>query len=514
MIRKLTREEYQSEFGTEPRISGAQPEVPQDKGNFLTGLAKSGLSTVKGTLKLGEKAANFLMPKAIEPGDFVADMEKTKLGQKYFTDEALKTRGTGEKVGKFVGDVAQFAIPGTKVAKATQALSTIPRIASRAVVAGGIGAAQTGDLKQGAVAAGLEAVAPGAAKVAGVVAKPVSRFMGRLFKGVGSGLSGASSQQIEAVLKNPQAAKQVVGEIKKKGGAAVLRKNAETIVQGVSKIRQDARKAFGEGLENLSEADIKPEVFRQHTKVLLDKYGVFKTGGKRVLGNVEFDDPKNIAKASELINKLSRAKLDGKSLRKLADDIESSTYKIATSDERLAYNAFAKDLSGTLKQAISKSTDKLDDINKAFSGDMQLVEEIEKIFGKVKFKNAREILTVSQKLENLFSQKGLAPEATDKFLQKLGLEPTGFRASEAVRQMGELAPTANTIGTNPFEIVRAFTSAIVPPEMVRNIAIATGLGQDFIREVATKLSPTARAIFIKLILGNPTPEPENTNEKQ
>lgn len=501
ILKSMTREEYIQKYNVEPFSDTTLPkEMTAPQGNFLTGLAKSGLSTLKGTLQLGTKAANVLLPKSLEPGDFMSEKDIQEKGfgfeKKYLTEEALKTRGTGEKLGKFTGDVAQFAIPGTAVSKATKALSFIPRIGARAGVSGLIGATQTGDIKGGAVAAGVEAGIP----VVGKAIKPATALISRLLKGTGSGLSGASSQQIEAILKNPQAAQQAVKQLKQTGGASMLRKNAQSIVQGVSTIRQEARKAFGEGLEQLSEADIDPKTFKSGVSAVLNKYGSVIEKGKRVLQNVEFDDPRNIQKASGLIDRLSKVELSGKTLRKLADDIDASKFRTATSDERLAFNVFLKDLSKGLKDTISKSTTKLDEINKAFSEQMGLAEEIQKIFGKVKFKNASEILAVSKKLDNLFTQRGLAPESIDRFLQRIGIEPTGFRAGEAARQMGEIAPVANTLGISIYELIRSFTSAIVPPKTVRDIAIATGIGREIIQEWATKLSPTARSVLIRLFL--------------
>src|SRR3990167_1128852 len=206
ILQPMTREEYINKYGIEPFSNTTLPkEVTAPQGNFLTGLAKSGLSTLKGSLQLGEKFGGEAIIKGVDKltgskGGALPSQEK------YLSEESLKTRGFGEKAGKFVGDVAQFAIPGTKVSKATQALSVIPRIGARAATAGAVGVAQTGELKGGAIAAGVEAVAPGVGKLAGAA----TAFMGRLFKGVGSGLSGASSKQIDAILKNPQAANQAV----------------------------------------------------------------------------------------------------------------------------------------------------------------------------------------------------------------------------------------------------------------------------------------------------------------
>ena len=517
-LEEIAEEYYQGGAGTQTSegISPWSWEQPEKKKsgntgvNLIKGIGKSVVSTATEMSSLGERGLRKVLPKKAENFLLGEKQEKTA-AESLFPEKLRVAEGGAQKVGKFVGDVAQFAVPGTKVSKATSALKTVPRIASRAAAAGGIGVAQTGDLGAGAVAAATEAVVPGASKVAGFVAKPVTALMGRLLRGVGSGLSGASSAQIKAILENPSAAKKFVGEIRNAGGSNLLRKEAATIVNGVSGIKKKARAAFGEGLEQLSQVDIKPDVFRENVSGVLNRFGSVKRGTKRILQNVEFDDPKHLRKASDLIDRLSIVDLDGKSLRKLADDIASTKYKIATSDERLAFNAFLGELENGLKGSISKSTNKLDEINSAFSQDMQLAEEIEKIFGKVKFKNAREILGVSQRLESLFNQKGLAPEAVDRFLRKIGIDPSEFRAGESARQMGELSEKANSIGTNPLEIIRSFTAAIVPPQAVRELAIITGMSRNAIQEIATKLSPTVRAILVRSLLGEKGPQPDQEN---
>src|SRR3990167_11416400 len=104
MIRKMTRQEYEQEFGKTLNVVSAPQ---QDQGNFLTGLAKSGLSTVKGTLKIGEKLGGGAVIRGIEK---LTGQERQPLPSqsKIFEEEKLKTRGFGEIAGKFVGDVAQF----------------------------------------------------------------------------------------------------------------------------------------------------------------------------------------------------------------------------------------------------------------------------------------------------------------------------------------------------------------------------------------------------------------------
>lgn len=336
--------------------------------------------------------------------------------------------------------------------------------------------------------------------IAAGVAKPATAIVGRLLKGLGSGLSGVSSETISKIVDNPQFAQRASQKIAQSGSAKVLEDNARTIVNGVSKIRQEARAAFGKGLEGLKATDINSVAFKDSVQPILDKYGSAvegKIGGPRSLSNVEFDDPKNIQKASGLIDRLSSTNLDGASLRKLADDIESAKYKTATSDERLSFNAFLNDLSGGVKDAINNSTDKLGEINKNFSNDMQLTEAVQNIFGKVNFKNLPEVVRASKKLDSLFTQKGLEPQVVDDFLKRIGLNPEEIKTTEAVRQIENKAQTANSVGLSFGEVAREATSAVVTPSMVKELSIRTGIAKEMLEPFLRALKPAARAILIQ-----------------
>lgn len=523
MIQEMTRAEYEKKFGEKPTISSlpntslsATPSTTPTasepkKGDFSTGLAKSGLQLFKGMSQFGTKLANKILPKKLELPDLYSEesLQKSKaeggFRGKLLSQENLEA-GKGEKFGKFTGDVAQFALPGGAVSKATKGANFVTRVGTRALTSGGVATMQSGEVgKDAAIAAGVEGIIP----VAGKILKPAVKFVGNLLKGTGSALSGAPSEAIESIYKDGRVALNTAKEIRKTGSANVLRKNAESIVNGVSKIKQEARSAYGKGLEQLSKVDIEPTTFKTQVQKVLDDAGSVVDKGTRKLANVEFDDPKNIKRANEIINKLQNAELDGKSLRKLIDDIESTAYKTATSDERLAFNAFTKQMASGLKNAISSSTSKLDDINKQFSGDMQLAEATEDIFGTIKYKNLGEILKASQKLEGLFSQKGLAPEVVDDFLERIGVSSKAFKAGEAIRQVSNKSFSPNSVGTSPFEIIRAFTSSVVSPKMVGKIAAYTGLAENVIKEMSEKLSPTTRGILINLLTGNPTQEPNS-----
>lgn len=341
--------------------------------------------------------------------------------------------------------------------------------------------------------------------------KLASRVISRLFKGLGSGVSGVPQDTIEKIVTNPKVADKASKKLAEKGNARILEENSRQIMNGVTKIRGEASKAFREGLDQLSATDIQPTTFRQQTQAVLDKYGVQTSPKGMELTMVEFSEPKNISKAQELIKKLQTVELDGKSLRKLADDIDSSIYRVANSDERLSYNFFAKDLANSLKSAITKSTDKLTSINAAYSADMQLVEAIEDIFGNVNFKNLPEVLRASQKLEGLATQKGLAPDVVDKFLTRIGIIPMDFRTVEAVRSISNKVSGMNTKGLSVGELVQALTSSIVTPQTVKNLSIKTGLGIERLRPflVALKeMNPIVQKAILNALVSSQDPQEE------
>lgn len=448
-------------------------------------------------LNAGESVANFVGAKGISE-QFGADIARAQ--SKPDAKNFVQYPKMKEVVGSAIQTGANF-IPGAGVGGT---------LARKAAVGAATGLAfdvgsqlQDKEKKITDVRPGVGTVVGGALPVAGAVIGLGTKILTRLVKGVGSGLSGVSSKTIDSIIENPKVAQEFSETLAKEGNSKVLEQNAKTIVDGVSQIRQQARRAFGEGLESLSETDITPKVFRDGTQAVLDKYGVAIEKGKKVLNGVEFSDPKNMAKATGLIDRLSKVKLDGKSLRKLADDIENSAYKIATSDERLSFNAFTKDLSSSLKESISKSTPKLGEINKVFSQDMQLTQAVEDIFGKVNYKNLSEVVKASKKLETLFAQKGLAPDVVDDFLNRIGISSADFKTGEAVRQISDKVSGANAKGLSVGELLQQVTSSVITPQLVRDIAIKTGIADTALApllESLKGLSPALQKTLIQALL--------------
>lgn len=350
---------------------------------------------------------------------------------------------------------------------------------------------------------GAATVVAGSIPVVGAaVARPGVAILGRLLKGVGSGLSGVPVHQIEQIFNNPEAATKATQQIAKAGKSGLLEDNARTIVNGVSKVRQEARQAYGTALGALKSEDINPQTFRNAIQPVLNEVGsVLDTKtNTRILNNIEFDDPKNIAKASSLIDDLSKTPLDGLSLRNLSNKIETAKYKTATSDERLAFNAFLNKLDDGLKGAINSSTDKLQEMNKKFSSDMQLAEAVQGIFGKIKFKNLQEVNRASQKLESIFEQKGLSPEITNDFLKRIGVNAEHFKTSEAVRQLEGKEAGANSVGLSIGEIARGVTSSIVTPEAVGAISAKIGGTKETLEPFLKSLPLPTRNLVVQALL--------------
>lgn len=491
----MTREQFQQSYGQDPyapiHAAMAQSQgQPQSIGNTLGGIAQG--------------ITNFVGAKGIsdEFGADIARANAAPAAKNYVEFPSLK-----EVVGSAIQSGANL-IPGGAELDGIKALASP---IARGAIRTGLGAAtgyaiDTGSKLQAndpTVGRPGVATAVGAAlPIAGAVAKPAAAFVGRLFKGLGSELSGVSSKTIDQILNNPKAAQKAAQLIKSSGQSNLLENNAKTIVKGIAGLKKEARGNFGTALEGLKAEDINPTAFRDAIQPVLDKFGISSKAGQRTLNNVEFTDPKSLQKASDLIDKLTvppGGEMNGASLRKLADDIDSAKYKTATSDERLSFNAFLKDLSAGVKGAINASTDKLGEANKAFSQDMQLAQTAEGEFGKVKFQNLPEIVKASKQIETLFQKKGIAPEKINDFLTRIGIDPSEFNAGEAVRQIGSQEGGKNSVGTNVSEMLRGITSAVVTPKMVGDVATLTGLTSEVVEPFLKGLGTPARNAILQAL---------------
>jgi len=415
--------------------------------------------------------------------------------------EGFKEQGQKTKLGTagFMGEqVAEYLLPQTKITKGANLLTRGTQLGSRALGSASIASAQEGKIgKETAIAGGTELLLPGVGKVL----KPVTNVIGRLFNGLGAGLSGVGSEAIETIYKNPKRAIEVSQRIIKEGQESILEGNAKTILEGVSKIRQEARNAYGKGLEALSKTDIKPKQIFDNTVDILKKKGITFTKTGINMSDSEIFNPTIQKRAKELITELNGlVNTDGKRLKTFLDKLDAKKFLKSTDPDRLAFNSLVKDLSNGIKKAIGESTNKLNTINKKFSTDMSLVEAMEGIFGKVNFKNTKELNRVAKGLENLFSQKGLDPKTVTNFLNRIGIDDQAFRTSEAVRDIVTKKTGVNTKGVSFAEFTQQLTSSVITPKTVKNIAIITGLAENTIKNIIEKTAPTARASIIKMLI--------------
>lgn len=142
-----------------------QGQIPQEKKtglqNFSTGLAKSELSLLKGVGSLGAKIGSTLLK------PFGVEMPNVYQESRTLSEQNLQAENTGERFGKTVGDVAQFALPSGQITKTSNAVNTlisgtgklksIGRVLSKSAIEGvanaGVSLLQTGgDLKKAGTA--------------------------------------------------------------------------------------------------------------------------------------------------------------------------------------------------------------------------------------------------------------------------------------------------------------------------------------------------------------------------
>lgn len=205
MALQMTREEYTKKYGTAP-FSAIAPALQEAEeaplGNtgvkgLATGLAKSAVGLFQGAGTLGRGiqrgvsegigAITGVQNFGMSEGMF----DKGTASNKRLTELATP-RTTSESVGKFVGDVAQFAIPGGAAAKATKGAGVLTKMAAaggtdavvQSVQQGGVNRASLDTAILGAVFPALGKLKEGAkltigsnagARVINSIIKPVTK---------------------------------------------------------------------------------------------------------------------------------------------------------------------------------------------------------------------------------------------------------------------------------------------------------------------------------------------------
>lgn len=408
-----------------------------------------------------------------------------------FDESTFQADTRAERVGQFTGDILQHVL----AAKATGGLGTAGFIAGQA----GVGGARTGTAR-GAVESG----------VAAAVVPPLMRGVGKLVSGVltkwSAGLTNLPTnkgvQAIQTIFQNPQKAEQAFTELKKEGGTKILQKNAKTIVNGVSTIKREARAEFGRTLEGLGKIDLPREQLQTTLEATLREVGITMQKGKIVAGQSEIISPAIRRKLESLLTSLNKAPMaSGKDARNFINVIEKAKFSVSakTDADRLAYNAVLNKLKESTLGVVDTATGgKIGAMNTAFSEQMQLTEAMESIFGKIQYRSAKELLKTANKLDQLFTQKPASVDVINRFLTRLGVDPSDLMVSESVRQIGA-APAVGG-GTTPGLIGRAVDTATRPMDVAR-LAQRTGIATETLRPIFDRLDNVGQATLIRLLSG-------------
>lgn len=461
----------------------------------------------QGILNAGTAVTNFLGGKGVADtfGATIAKIGKTPQEKEIISQDqptVKQTIGSGLQLG------ANF-IPGAGELEGAGALAKVG-----AKVGAGLGTGYAMDVgsklqnnQEQPFSPGVGTAVGGALPVVGAAGGAASRIVGRLLKGLGSGISGVSSKTLDSILNNPEVAQMASDKLAKSGNYKVLEDNAKTLINGVGKIQNEASSAYRTGLDKLSNIDIKPDKLKKGIEGALQKHNIgIGADGIVDFSKAEFLDPKIQQRAESVISKVSQQEdISGAGIRKLMDVVDNSKFKSTGADgDRQAFNAFVGDLKKGLEDGVNASTDKLGEINKKYSADKQLSEAAQHIFGNVDFKNVSEVASAAKKLEGLFSAKGLDPQTIDNYLTRIGISPKDFRTSEAVRQITNKEPSPqNTPGFNIGEITRTATGSVMTPEMVKNITIKTGLAKEKLTPLLNglkTLSPALQKTLIQALL--------------
>jgi len=485
-------------------IRTQQPAGETGLKGFATGFTKGLLSTVKGAgelgTKIGQATLDRLLTSVTGEGLDTADIFTKGTAANIRAEEILEAQTGAEKAGKFVEQVGEFAVPGSKVVKAGRGASLARKLGTRATTSGGVASIQEGEIgKETAIAGAAEILLPIGGKAVGLITKKTGKIVKNLLAGLGA--------PIEEIAENPQAIDDALKALKPKQKAeltAVLTENTKKITNGLGKIRKDAGAEFRKALEGLKETKADITGIRKSVKDILPKHGIDITDGRLNLDDAEFLSPSIRKRASGLISTLNSFKdKSGKGVRDMVKQIELKKFKNPGADsDKLAFNAFMGDLDKAFKSAVPE----LKAINQKFSNEVQLAEAIENTLGKLKFKgkNLTEFQKASEKIKALLKKSDIGAENVDDFLTKIGLEPSEFRAEEAVRRVVAEPFKVGSEGFNPFEIITKLTAGIIDPSDATRLASSlqklSNVQQSKLVQTLQGLKDPARAALVKSII--------------
>jgi polyhydroxyalkanoate synthesis regulator phasin len=155
-------------------------------------------------------------------------------------DKLTRPNGIGQGTGKFLGDLAQYAIPAGEAAKATKGLGILARMATQGVVGGGVSALQS---KGDPASAAIGAITGGA----GELAAPAIKVLGKVASNILGKTTGAGEATIQRAFDNPQSSELV----KAMRGEYTVNDIVNNVQKSVSDFSDSAKSQYRNKLDTL-----------------------------------------------------------------------------------------------------------------------------------------------------------------------------------------------------------------------------------------------------------------------
>lgn len=321
------------------------------------GIAKGTLSTLKGAGELGTKIGQFFLNKPLQAitGNKLSTAPILTPGTSQNTDatEYLKPQGTAEKIGRGLEQIAEFAIPASKVATATRGLPVVPRIASQIATDTAVSTVQEGTINKDV----------GTTAVVSTVFSSLP-FVGKII-GKNLGLEKITSK----LARNMEAQNMKLSPLQREE----LNKRGEDIVGYLTK-----KKIIGNPIQRYKKIDVLYNKMEERVQKTLTKSGVSYPKEKlvQIIDDVpvrystQFDNPEvyeKLVKLSDQLKKYVQTNFKGEIPIEKVNQFKRTYYKNAfnkagdkvVNDARLA-------LGDSLYQDVLQNVPQLKSINKDY----------------------------------------------------------------------------------------------------------------------------------------------------
>jgi len=445
-------------------LQNTRQENKRKLGEFLSGVGKGALSTVRGISSLGEKGLAGVSELgarvfgAEEAAETFKEQRQEPAAGELITEEMTEARTPIEKAGKLTEQVGEFFIPGGQIYRAgkgvqagIKGIQQLPRavraiggLTGRAGVeaagAAGMTALQRGDIdKESGEAAIYGAIFP----FGGAGLKGIGDASGKVLQFFTRRLSGVPTESMEMALRNPEKIRQVMRRYANDipGGLDDLR---ESLSKAMSDYRVMLNENYGRALGSIDEGkfagklsldDVKntfQDTLNKFGGVSVEK-GVVDTS-KSVLRN--FDN--QLQDMYDLIYTWDDITPTGLNrLRQVIDSSYTQNLTAASVDKGARkFNALVGEVQDNLRNYVGKNVPEIKTANAEFSKNVDVLKRLENEIGIGR--NVKES-TIESKLRRTMTESG---DFYRNLIRDLG-EKTGndFLADIAGLTFARLQPT-------------------------------------------------------------------------